>query len=249
MSTTPIKLLAMSEEKSTASRGRHIFILFEAGASFNSKDWEALRQNVLVGGGYLSLALADGAGSNWVVRPAPCSAQIPVQVFTSGANTVLHGFAAAVIDQVLEAQAQVPGIRVTEIHLYGGALAETELHDALAGEPTIRLLVSDRGGLRKGRSTHTPSVPTVPSHATVAAPTKTASGGISQAQSHQRPSSGSKPSGGSNYRHALLAGQLQDAIAKLETELAEAKAGGNARKVTDAAEALEARKAWLKALG
>jgi hypothetical protein len=46
-----------------------------------------------------------------------------------------------------------------------------------------------------------------------------------------------------------LAGQLQDAIAKLETELAEAKAGGNARKVADAAEALEARKAWLKAIG
>jgi hypothetical protein len=46
-----------------------------------------------------------------------------------------------------------------------------------------------------------------------------------------------------------LAGQLQDAIAKLETELAEAKAGGNARKVADAAEALDARKAWLKAIG
>jgi hypothetical protein len=46
-----------------------------------------------------------------------------------------------------------------------------------------------------------------------------------------------------------LAGQLQDAIAKLETELSEAKAGGNAQKVADAAEALDARKAWLKAIG
>jgi hypothetical protein len=46
-----------------------------------------------------------------------------------------------------------------------------------------------------------------------------------------------------------LAGQLQDAIAKLETELAEAKAGGDARKVKEAEEALEARKAWLKAIG
>ncbi|CAN5479956.1 DUF349 domain-containing protein [soil metagenome] len=46
-----------------------------------------------------------------------------------------------------------------------------------------------------------------------------------------------------------LAGQLQDAIAKLEAELAEAKAGGNAKKVADAEEALEARKAWLKAIG
>jgi hypothetical protein len=46
-----------------------------------------------------------------------------------------------------------------------------------------------------------------------------------------------------------LAGQLQDAIAKLESELAEAKAGGNAKKVKDAEEALEARKAWLKAIG
>ncbi|MES2094716.1 MAG: DUF349 domain-containing protein [Actinomycetota bacterium] len=46
-----------------------------------------------------------------------------------------------------------------------------------------------------------------------------------------------------------LAGQLQDAIAKLEAELADARAGGDARKVADAEEALEARKAWLKAIG
>ena len=46
-----------------------------------------------------------------------------------------------------------------------------------------------------------------------------------------------------------LAGQLQDAIAKLEAELTQAKAGGNANKVADAEEALEARRAWLKAIG
>jgi len=46
-----------------------------------------------------------------------------------------------------------------------------------------------------------------------------------------------------------LAGQLQDAIAKLEVELAEAKAGGNTKKVADAEESLEARKAWLRAIG
>ena len=46
-----------------------------------------------------------------------------------------------------------------------------------------------------------------------------------------------------------LAGQLQDAIAKLEAELTQAKAGGNVKKVADAEEALQARKAWLKALG
>jgi hypothetical protein len=46
-----------------------------------------------------------------------------------------------------------------------------------------------------------------------------------------------------------LAGQLQDAIAKLEAELADAKASGDARKIKDAEEALDARKAWLKAIG
>lgn len=46
-----------------------------------------------------------------------------------------------------------------------------------------------------------------------------------------------------------LAGQLHDAIDKLERELAEAKAGGEAKKVADAQEALDARKAWLKAIG
>ncbi len=46
-----------------------------------------------------------------------------------------------------------------------------------------------------------------------------------------------------------LAGQLNDAIAKLEAELAEAKAGADPAKIAKAAEALEARKAWLKAIG
>ncbi|MDQ1553669.1 MAG: hypothetical protein QOK46_747 [Microbacteriaceae bacterium] len=46
-----------------------------------------------------------------------------------------------------------------------------------------------------------------------------------------------------------LASQLQDAIAKLEQELADARAGGDARKVTEAQEALDARKVWLDALG
>jgi hypothetical protein len=46
-----------------------------------------------------------------------------------------------------------------------------------------------------------------------------------------------------------LAGQLYDAIAKLEAELAAAEAGKDAAAITDAREALEARKAWLKAIG
>ncbi|MDJ0350403.1 DUF349 domain-containing protein [Cryobacterium sp. PH29-G1] len=46
-----------------------------------------------------------------------------------------------------------------------------------------------------------------------------------------------------------LAGQLNDAITKLEAELATAQKGQNARAIKDATEALEARKAWLKAIG
>ena len=46
-----------------------------------------------------------------------------------------------------------------------------------------------------------------------------------------------------------LAGQLHDAIAKLEAELDEAKAGKNAAVIAEATEALETRKAWLKAIG
>jgi len=46
-----------------------------------------------------------------------------------------------------------------------------------------------------------------------------------------------------------FAGQLQDAIAKLESELADAKANGDKKKIADAQEALDARKAWLSALG
>lgn len=50
-------------------------------------------------------------------------------------------------------------------------------------------------------------------------------------------------------RESGFLGQLNDAIAKLEAELAAAKASGDKRKIKDAEEALEARKAWLGALG
>ncbi len=43
-------------------------------------------------------------------------------------------------------------------------------------------------------------------------------------------------------------GQLTEAIAKLESELATAKAGGDKKKIAEAQEALDARKAWLGAL-
>lgn len=46
-----------------------------------------------------------------------------------------------------------------------------------------------------------------------------------------------------------MLGQLHEAIAKLEAELAEAESAGDAKAVTAAREALEARKAWLKAVG
>ena len=46
-----------------------------------------------------------------------------------------------------------------------------------------------------------------------------------------------------------LASQLTSAIEKLERELAEAKAKGDARKIEDAEEALAARRVWLDALG
>lgn len=46
-----------------------------------------------------------------------------------------------------------------------------------------------------------------------------------------------------------LASQLQDAIAKLDTELEQAKASGNKKKIDDAQAALDARKLWLGAIG
>ena len=46
-----------------------------------------------------------------------------------------------------------------------------------------------------------------------------------------------------------FAGQLADAIAKLERELEDAKSGGDKKKIQSAQEALDARKAWLGALG
>ena len=46
-----------------------------------------------------------------------------------------------------------------------------------------------------------------------------------------------------------LAGQLHGAIAKLEAELVAAQAGGDATAIAEATEALETRKAWLKAIG
>jgi hypothetical protein len=45
-----------------------------------------------------------------------------------------------------------------------------------------------------------------------------------------------------------LASQLQDAIAKLERELADAQSSGDKKKIQDAQEALDARKLWLGAI-
>ncbi|MDJ0335211.1 DUF349 domain-containing protein [Salinibacterium sp. G-O1] len=50
-------------------------------------------------------------------------------------------------------------------------------------------------------------------------------------------------------RESGFLGQLNDAIAKLESELDEAKASGDKRAIASAQEALDARKAWLGALG
>ncbi|MCU1440393.1 MAG: hypothetical protein JWP85_1390 [Rhodoglobus sp.] len=49
-------------------------------------------------------------------------------------------------------------------------------------------------------------------------------------------------------RESGFLGQLNEAIAKLERELDEAKANGDKRKIAEAQEALDARKAWLGAL-
>jgi hypothetical protein len=46
-----------------------------------------------------------------------------------------------------------------------------------------------------------------------------------------------------------LASQLHDAIAKLEQELADAQSSGDAKRIAEAQEALDARKAWLGAIG
>jgi hypothetical protein len=42
-----------------------------------------------------------------------------------------------------------------------------------------------------------------------------------------------------------FAGKLAEAIAKLERELEDAKAGGDKKKIAEAQEALDARKVWL----
>lgn len=50
-------------------------------------------------------------------------------------------------------------------------------------------------------------------------------------------------------RQSGMAAQLHDAISKLEAELEDAKAAGDKRKVKEAQEALDARRAWLRAIG
>ncbi len=50
-------------------------------------------------------------------------------------------------------------------------------------------------------------------------------------------------------RESGFLGQLNEAIAKLEAELASAQASGDKKKIAEAQEALDARRAWLGALG
>ena len=50
-------------------------------------------------------------------------------------------------------------------------------------------------------------------------------------------------------RQSGMSSQLHEAIAKLEDELAQAQSGGDAAQIAAAQEALDARRAWLKAIG
>ncbi|WP_157044153.1 hypothetical protein [Nostocoides australiense] len=146
----------MNGDAQASTRGRHVFIVVESGQASKGLDWTAIRQNIAATGGYLSLALIDGSRSNWIVRPVPTADQIPAQVSTVGAGTASPGVAAAIIDQLMEAQGLVPAIQTTEVRLYGAALAETELNDALSGEKTVQLRVFDKSALRTARSTYKP---------------------------------------------------------------------------------------------
>lgn len=136
-----------------------MFIAVEAGPTASGMDWDAVRQHIASTGGYLSLALIDGARSNWIVRPVPTASQIPQRVSLAGAGTASAGIAEALIDQLMQAQALVPDIETAEIRLYGGALAETELNDALKGETGINVRVFDTSQLRAARSTYKPPAP------------------------------------------------------------------------------------------
>lgn len=160
--------------------GHHVFVAVEAGRSSSLLNWAGIRKEVSSGGGYLSLALLDGKKSNWVVRPTPSSDQIPLQVSTSTAGTAAPGIATAVVDQIMEAQGLVPGIKATEVRLYGGPLAESELNDALKGDGTIRLRVFDKGSLRGARSGRTSTFPSVavaqPARVPASKPTVTGTG-------------------------------------------------------------------------
>lgn len=186
----------MNEGAPALARRRHVFLVVEAGQTSKELDWAAIRHDIAATGGYLSLALIDGARSNWIVRPAPTADQIPAQVSTEGAGTASPGVAAAIIDQLMEAQSLVPAIQSTEVRLYGSALAETELNDALSGEKTIRLRVFDKSALRAARSTYKP----LP-----AAPPKPAAGRASTASSTQ--TSGKSAATSTNLKPAYYAQQ------------------------------------------
>jgi DNA-binding protein H-NS len=45
-----------------------------------------------------------------------------------------------------------------------------------------------------------------------------------------------------------MASQLHEAIAQLESEVTEARASGDAKRIKEAEEALSARQAWLRAV-
>lgn len=134
--------------------GRHVFIVVEAGPAAAGLDWAAVRREVLAAGDCLSFALTDQANSHWIVRAGRTSQQIPEQVSTSAAGIAARGIATAVIGQILEAPRFVPMIQETEVRLYGTALAETQLNDALSGEKTVQLRVFDKSTLRAARSTY-----------------------------------------------------------------------------------------------
>lgn len=145
----------MGSSVNIAGPGQHVFVVIEGKKIPSGLKWSALRASAVSSGGFLSLALVNGAQSTWIVRPSTSPDHIPDKVFTAGSDQSRPGAARKIVDQVMESTAIIQSIRTTEIRLFGGASFEGELHDALAGAPNVTLKVASGSTLRDSRSSTT----------------------------------------------------------------------------------------------
>jgi hypothetical protein len=133
----------------------HIMVVVEAGHGAGL-DWGRTCREAGERGAFLSLLDISGSSARWIVPAAAARAVRSEVEFRRGGDPAVVGVGGAVVDKIFEANSMISSITSTEVRLFGGSVAKTELSHAFKSDRSIRLGVFNGVGVPSGQLTHTP---------------------------------------------------------------------------------------------